>query len=180
MPSNIRADTPYTKNTYTDASGSQVTIQNSFPKGGLRYTDPHGKAYVYAVFWTHIINETAQPFNLNIGFPVDSIELTSSPGSYFRILLPPDTMTTGKTSMFNYGLPRMELFLDTALLTPSTLKRTIAPHDSSAFYVVTLANQWVNGTLRAGLHMEKGKYYYVINGMKMYCGEVDKGFVLQP
>jgi hypothetical protein len=46
---------------YTDSTGRSLIIQNSFPKSGIHYTDPTGKRYIYAVFWTRIINETDNP-----------------------------------------------------------------------------------------------------------------------
>ncbi|WP_289659844.1 hypothetical protein [Flavobacterium panacagri] len=51
----------YTKYEYIDSEGKNLIIQNSFPKGGVRYTDPNGNEYIYAVFWTRIINETSSP-----------------------------------------------------------------------------------------------------------------------
>lgn len=51
-----------TKYVYSDPSGHNLIIENSLPRGGLKYTDPLGEVYVYAVFWTRIINETNNPF----------------------------------------------------------------------------------------------------------------------
>ena len=42
----------YTKYEYTDSIGQSLIIQNSFPKGGTKYTDPNGEVYNYAVFFT--------------------------------------------------------------------------------------------------------------------------------
>ena len=39
----------YTKYKYTDSNGGSVTIQNSLPKGGMKYTDLNGEVYNYAV-----------------------------------------------------------------------------------------------------------------------------------
>ena len=50
-----------TKYEYTDSTGRNLIIQNSFPKSGTHYTDPTGKGYIYAVFWTRIVNETDNP-----------------------------------------------------------------------------------------------------------------------
>jgi hypothetical protein len=100
-----------TESKYTRSDVKGVTIQNSFPKGGLKYTDHNGKVYVYAVFWTRIINETHNPFKLAIDFPADSLELASSAGRYFKLLIPSDTMTFEKEKLFNYGLSDLESFL---------------------------------------------------------------------
>ena len=85
-----------TESKYTRSDVKGVIIQNSFPKGGLKYTDQNGKVYVYAIFWTRVINETDNPFEWKIDFPLDSYDLPSSPGRYFKILLPSDTMTLDK------------------------------------------------------------------------------------
>ena len=46
----------HTKYEYTDSMGKRLIIQNGLPRGGLRYTDPKGEVYAYAIFWTRIIN----------------------------------------------------------------------------------------------------------------------------
>lgn len=61
-----------TKYEYTESNGARLIIQNSFPKSTINYTDPNGKKYIYAVFWTRIINETFDPLELTIDFPLDS------------------------------------------------------------------------------------------------------------
>ena len=78
----------YTKYEYTDSVGASLIIQNSFQKGGIKYINPNGEAYMYVVFWTRIINETDNPLELKIGFPVDSYEVPSLPGKYFKIFGP--------------------------------------------------------------------------------------------
>lgn len=123
----------YTNYKYVDTDGKNVIIKNGFPKGGLKYIDPNGKIYVYAIFWTQIINETVNPFELTINFPTDSFKLPSSPGRYFKILLPPDTLTLDKFPLFNYGLTDLESFLDNGIHKSSSLKRTIIPKESNSF-----------------------------------------------
>lgn len=162
----------HAKYTYADAIGKRLIIQNSFPKGGLKYTDPKGGVYIYAIFWTRIINETPRPFELAIDFPVDSFELPSSAGSYLRVFLPADTMTHEKEDLFNYGLPVSES-LDKALKKAPSLKRTIYPNDSGTFYVVVLSHQGVNGTLRTGLSLKGQDLFYRINDKEIYCGKTN-------
>jgi len=53
-----------TRYEYSDAFGKNLIIENSLPKGGLKYTDPNGKEYIYAIFWTRMTNETDSPFEL--------------------------------------------------------------------------------------------------------------------
>jgi hypothetical protein len=162
-----------TKYEYTDSIGKSLIIQNSLPKGGLRYTDTNGKEYVYAVFWTRIINETDNPFELKIDFPLDSYELPSSPGRHFKLLLPSATMTLDKEPLFNYGLKDLETFLNNNLHKASSLKRTINPKESSAFYVVTLANLGVESTLRTGFSLKGQNLFYRINDKEIHCGKVN-------
>jgi hypothetical protein len=170
----------HTKYTYADAIGKHMIIQNSFPKGGLKYTDPKGNVYIYAIFWTRIINETPRPFELAINFPVDSFELPSSAGNYLRAFLPADTMTHEKEDLFNYGLP-VSASLDKALQKAPSLKRTIYPHDSGTFYVVLLSHRGVNGTLRTGLSLKGQDLFYSINDKEIYCGKTNsEKLILQP
>jgi hypothetical protein len=165
---------------YVDAPGQHLIIENSLPKGGLKYTAPDGKVYVYAVFWTRITNETVNPFTLTIDFPVDSFEFPSSPERYFKILIPSDTMTLEKVSLFNYGLSNLKPFLDSAIHKPSSLKRTINPNESNVFYFVILSYKGVNGTLRTGLNLKGQDLFYRINDKVIPCGKIDlKGFTLQ-
>ncbi|MCZ8023716.1 MAG: hypothetical protein ACK5FG_07270 [Chryseotalea sp.] len=161
-----------TESKYIRSDVKGVIIQNSFPKGGLKYTDHNGKVYVYAVFWTRIINETDNPFTLTIDFPADSLELASSAGRYFKLVLPSDTMTLEKEKLFNYGLPVLESFLDKYLQKPTSLKRTINQKESSVFYVVTLFNKGVDGTLRTGLRLNAQNLFYRINDKEIHCGKI--------
>lgn len=163
----------YAKYEYADAIGKRMIILNGFPRGGLKYTDPNGKVYVYAIFWTRIINETANPLKLTIDFPVDSFDLPSSPDRYFKIFLPADTMTPEKEGLFNYGLPVLNSFLDTGLQKASSLKRTIHPNESAGFYFVTLFNRGVDGTLRTGVSLKGQRLFYSINDKEIPCGMIN-------
>jgi len=164
----------YTKYVYTDSNGGSLTIQNSFPKGGIRYTDSKGNVYVYAVFWTQISNETDNPLVLNIDFPSDSFEIPTLPGKYFKVLIPKDTMTLEKLPLFNYGLTDLKPFFDKNIDKPSSLKRTINPKESSAFYLVTLRLfEGVGGVLRTGLSLKEQNLYYKINNKEIQCGSIN-------
>jgi len=169
-----------TKYEYTESNGARLIIQNSFPKSGINYTDPNGKKYIYAVFWTQIINETVNPLELTIDFPLDSFEIPSSSGNYMKLLLPSDTMTIDKESMYDYGLT-IKSFLDNNLYKSSSLKRTINQKGSSTFYVVTLSNRGVGGTsftgvggaIRTGLSIKEQNLFYRINGKEIPCGKIN-------
>ena len=161
-----------TKYEYTESNGARLIIQNSFPKSGINYTDPNGKKYIYAVFWTRIINKTANSLELTINFPLDSFEIPSSSGNYMKLLLPSDTMTIDKEPLYDYGLT-IKSFLDNNRHESSSLKRTINQKSSSAFYVVTLSNRGVGGTLRTGLSIKEQKLFYRINDKEIPCGKIN-------
>lgn len=176
----------HTQYEYADSIGKRLIIQNGFPKGGIKYTDPNGEDYVYAVFWTRVINETDNPLELEIDFPVNSYELPSLPGKYLKILLPPDTMTPDKAPMFNYGLTHLESFLDTNIHKPSSLKRSIHPKDSSGFYVVILSLiEGAKGAMRTGLSLKGQNLFYkisridgapalsLIDEKEIFCGSIN-------
>lgn len=164
----------YTQYKYTYSNGANVIIQNSYPKGGTRYTDPNGEKYVYAVFWTQIINETDNPLELKIDFPLDSYEVPSLPDKYFKILVPSELMTLGKAPLFNYGLKDLNTFLDKNIHKPSSLKRTINPKESSGFYVVMLCLlDGAHGTLRTGFRLKGQNLYYKINNKEIPCGSIN-------
>ena len=162
----------YTRYKYTDSKGASLIIQNSFPKSGIDYTDSNGKKYIYAVFWTRIINKTANPLELTINFPLDSFEIPSSSGNYMRLLLPTDTMTINKKPLYDYGLT-IKSFLDNNSHKSTSLERTINSKSSSAFYVVALSNHEVNGTLRTGLSLKEQNVFYRINDKEIYCGKIN-------
>lgn len=177
----------HTKYEYTDSSGKRLVIQNGLPRGGSRYTDPNGEVYSYAIFWTRIINETDSPLEFKIDF-LDSYEVPSLTGKYFKLLVPPDTMTLYNIPLFNYGLS-LDSFLDKNIHKPSSLKRTINPKESSAFYVVklSLVSEGPRGggdILRTGLSLKGQDLFYrvsVYNGTapssisekEIHCGSIN-------
>jgi len=98
-----------TKYDYTDSIGKRLIILNSFRKGGP-YTDPKGISYGEVIFWTRLINETGNPLELKIDFPVDSFEVPGLSGKYYTLLVPPDTMTIDKEPLYDYGMTGLKLF----------------------------------------------------------------------
>jgi hypothetical protein len=182
----------HTKYEYTDSIGKRLTIQNGFPRGGMKYTDSSGEVYVYAVFWTRIINETDNRLELKIHFPVDSYEIPSLPGKYYKVLVPPDTMTFDKEDLFIYGLTDLDSFLDKRIHKPSSLERIINPKESSGFYVVILGLvEGAHGTVRTGLSLDGQDLFYRIKNdgsrsntkssdKEINCGSINlKDLVLQ-
>jgi hypothetical protein len=164
---------------YNDSNGARLIIQNGLPRGGMKYTDPNGEVYVYAVFWTRIINETDNPLELTTDFSLDSFEIPSSSGNYMKLFLPSDTMTIDKAPLYEYGLT-IKTFLDNNRHKSSSLKRTINQKSSSAFYVVTLSDRGVGGTLRTGLSIKEQNLFYRINDKEIPCGKINfKKMMLQ-
>ena len=183
----------HTKYEYTDPIGKSLVIQNSASWGGIKYTDANGEVYTYAIFWTRIINETDNPLQLKIDFPVDSYEVPSLPGKYYKILVPPDTMTIDKEPLFNRGVTDLESFLDSSIHKSSLLKRTIYSKDSSGFYVVMLCLvEGAHGTMRTGLSLKGQDLFYrvsvynstappsVISEKEIPCGSINlKNLILR-
>jgi hypothetical protein len=174
---------------YTDSIGKILIIQNSFPIGDS-YTDPNGKEYFKVIFWTRIINETDNPLELKIDFPVDLYEVAGLPGKYYKVLVPPDTMTIDKEPLYNYGLTGLKSFLDNSIhKPPSSLKRNINPKESSAFYVVILFDNGVSGPFRTGLSIKGQNLFYrisrydkrsLLDEKEINCGSINfKNLILQ-
>ena len=161
-----------TKFEYTESNGARIIIQNSFPKSGLNYTDPEGNKYVYAVFWSRIINETDNSLELTIDVPLDSFEITTSSGNYMNLLFPADSMTIDKEPLYDYGL-KVKYFLDKNRHKSSSLKRTINAKESSFFYVVTLSSSAVTGTMRTGFNLKEKNLFYRINNKEIHCGKIE-------
>ena len=163
----------YSKYEYTNSMGKRLIIQNSLPKGGQVYIGSNGEKYFYAIFWTRIINETDNPLELKIEFPLASYELPSAPGADFRLFFPADTMTNDKKPLYDYGLTGLKSFVDDAFFKPSFLKRIISPEKSCSFYVVTLSKQGVNGPVRTEFFLKGQNVYYSINKNEIHCGKIN-------
>ena len=155
-----RSNDPFihTEYEYTDSTGKRLIIQNSFSRG-IKYTDPTGKKENKVLFWTRITNETENPLELNIDFPVE-YEVPSLPGRYFKILLPSDTMTLDRAPLPDYGITDLKSFLDNSIHKPSSLKRTINPKESGGFYVAILFDKGVVGPFRTGLSIKGQNLFY--------------------
>ncbi|WP_281632639.1 hypothetical protein [Flavobacterium luteolum] len=165
----------YTKYEYTDSAGKNLILQNSLPKGGISYTDPRGHKYIYAIFWTRIINETDNSIELKINFPMDSYEIPALPGKYYKTLIPSDTMTIQKIPLFNYGLTNLEPFFDKNIDKPSSLKRIIRPKELTGFYVVTLrlVGGEKYGVLRTEFSLKGQNLFYKIRDKEIQCGSIE-------
>lgn len=157
---------------YADFMGKHIVIQNSLSRG-IRYTDPSGRKENKVLFWTRITNETENPLELNIYFPVE-YEVPSLPGRYFKILLPSDTMTLEKESLPDYGITDLKSFLDNNIHKPSSLKRTINPKESGGFYIAILFDTGVVGPFRTRLSIKGQNLFYKVT---RYAGKQGASFV---
>ena len=151
----------YTNYKYTNSDNGSIIVENSLPKGGMKYTDAKGEIYNYVVFWTRIINETDKTLELNINFPLNSYEVPLLPGKYYEVLIPSDTMTIEKSPLYLYGLKNFETFLNNNIHKESNLKRTINSKESTGFYVVMLClSEGAHGTMRTELNLKEGNIFY--------------------
>ena len=161
----------YTEFKYDDSLNKGISIHNSYPKGGQKYTAPNGKEYIYLVFWTCIKNETDSDLALSIEFPIEPFTVPSSPEVNFNLYLPIEEMTQNREPLFSYGLD-LKLFLDKNIEKLPELIKTIKPNESYSFYVVALSNKGVDGVVRAGFELQKEKLIYKINNHEINCGRI--------
>jgi hypothetical protein len=153
----------YTNYKYVDTDGKNVIIKNGFPRGGLKYADRNGDNYNYAVFWTQIINQTDNPIELTLDFPLNSYEVPSLPGKYYKVLIPNDTMTFEKFPLYLYGLTNLESFLDKNIHKSPSLRRTINPKESTCLYFIILClTEGAHGSMRTGLSLKGQNLIYEI------------------
>ncbi|MEJ7559893.1 MAG: hypothetical protein WKF66_16395 [Pedobacter sp.] len=179
---NIEPSKDHIKSINAETERKGAIIQNSLPKGGVAingkkgYTDPTGISHGFGIFWTRIINETATPLELTISFPQDSFAISSAPNSYFKLLLPPDTMTLEKQSLYNYGYKTSDVrsFLDTSFNKPSFLRRTINPKEECLLYVMMLIHLPDNGAIRTGFVLKEEDLLYKVS----IAGQLDSASFL--
>jgi len=168
-PANKDSSIPST--THID-TGKGVIIQNSGPRGGP-YTDPTGKRFGHAIFCTRVINETATPIKFTINFPADSFSISPLPLSYFKLFLPPDTMTMDKEPSYDYGATGLKSFMDTGLNKPTSLQKTINPNEEYLFYVGMLMKMPDNGPVRTRLVLKEGDLFYRVS----IAGQLDSALI---
>jgi len=153
---------------YADATGKHVVIKNSAPKGG-GYVDSNGKRHPYVVFYTEMANETSNAIDLKVDFPLDSFEFPLSSGNYISIFVPADTMSFDRVTAQDYGLP-VKSYLENDSKKSNSLRRTIVPNGSTAFYVLMLSRKGVDGAFRTGLSLEGENLVYEVSAYKSIPG----------
>ena len=99
-------------------------------------------------------------------------------------------MTPDKQRIHNYSRTGLKHFLETSIDEQSSLKRTVNPKGSTAFYVVRLlikpASGWQTakrdsnirrnsdyGTTRAGFSLKGQNIFYTLNGKEIQCGSIN-------
>ena len=166
----INTESIDTDSTYTDSNGIDVTIQNSLPRGGP-YTDPTGKTFGQAIFWSRVINETDTPLELTINFPADSFAIPPSPDSYLKLYVSPNA------SLYNYSQTDLNSFLDTGINKPTLLQITLDPKEECLFNIGTVSYQ-SGGMVRAGLVLKEQALFYRISIIPHFesalfpCGQI--------
>lgn len=152
----------YTDSSYTNAAGKRIFIQNSFPKGGGRYTQANGKTFSYVIFWYRVVNESETPIELTVNFPSDSFTIFQSHNSYTKIFLLKEPMTLEKVPMLDYGVTELKSFLDAGFYNPSSLHRTIKPKEACLFYISMLFMD-ARGSARMELVLNGQDLFYNMN-----------------
>ncbi len=150
------------KKWYSETTSNGVIIQNSFPKGGP-YTGPTKKYfnYTHLVFFTRVINETDNPFELTVYFSADSIPIPHSSDTFVKLFLPSDTMTFDKQSLFDYGVTALKSFDK-----PTMFQRTINPKEDCLFYVVAIFYQTAADALNQ--HRGGNRAELVLKGQDLF------------
>lgn len=174
----------FTKYEYSDSEEKRITIENGYLRGGIKYIDPNGNDISYAVFWTRIINETANPLELEIDLPINSYEISNFPGKNFKILVPNYNITLDKIPLINQT--DLISFLDNNINKPALFKRTINPKESSGFYFVMLISTLeATGMARTELKLKGQELFYkisrysntkaetIIDEKEIHCGSIN-------
>ncbi len=147
---------------YSETTVNDVTIQNSYPKGGL-YKAPvaDGFNHSYLVFYTRMINNSSNSIDIKIDFSGDSIPIPNSPNTYLKLFLPKDKMTPEKQSAFSYGVTELE-----SLHEPTSFQKTLKDQDECLFYVVAFfyqTNVYAEEEDKGG---NRGEFY--LDGQTLY------------
>lgn len=151
----------------------KITIKNSLPKGGLKYTDQYGSKYTYVVFYSEVINTSDSTLHLSLKFPSDVYPLTEDQEVNFSFYLPSESMTEEKKTQFMYGLD-VENYLINNLGKSTKMNKEIQPNSSSYIYVLAVSNKGVNGTVRAELVLKDDALFYQLNGLEIKTGLLQK------
>ena len=172
----------HTEAWYTDASGVDVLIQNSFPKWGTPLLDSARRALGFSslIFFNRIINEGNVPIEVTVDFPSDSFPSPVSSDAYLNVFLPADSMTISNEAAYSYGLTSLSSLFEGESAEAATLQRTIYPKQACTFYVVILfyakeGRGFYQNASRAKLVLEGQNLFYKINQRDFKaipCGQI--------
>jgi hypothetical protein len=105
------------------------------PRGG-NHTDLTGKNFGYRIFRVHVINDTIVPVELSINFPGTPVPLLPGSTSYINVFLFPDTMTPDSIrNIYNFGITKLDSFLNAGLNKPTFMKTLIKPKEHLLLYI---------------------------------------------
>lgn len=159
----------FSKYYYLNSDGQQIIIENSLPKGGFLKNIPYSDNRFYAVFWTQIINETDNSIKLTFRIPNKDIQLYSSPGRFFNLLISNDTINTEMKYQFNYGLD-IESLIERNRNQKFEINKNIYPKTSSSLFFISLFNHGINGPIRTELKFDNCKLNYRVNELEINIG----------
>jgi hypothetical protein len=145
---------------FTDSKGNLVKFIHSLPKGGGQVFH-NGKKYAYVVFWTHVINQSATPLELQVKFP--AVTYFKSPESYIHILLPRETMNNEKVQLFDYGLTNLQSIINDETNQKSALQKKINPKEDYFIYVTVFIHKDLSGPARAKFEVKDKDLFYKIS-----------------
>lgn len=162
---------------YSETTSNEVTIQNSFNKGGP-YTGPVDYYFNVSnlVYYTRVTNVSAEPLALTINFSADAIPIPNSPDTYVKLFLPPDTMALDRRDLFNYGVNDLRSFDQS-----TSFKRMINPNEDCLFNVVAIfyqtkpsASDQERGGNRAELVLKGQDLFYRMPPQidSLFCGNI--------
>lgn len=149
-------------NWYSETTSNGITIQNSFPKGGLyNGTVKEGFNHSYLVFFTRISNETGKPIEMKIDFSAHPINIPNSPNTYVKLFLPQDEMTLEKQDLFSYGITELKSQDES-----TSFQKKVGHNEACLFYVVALFYQ----THASAQHEDKGgnRGEFFLEGKNLY------------
>ncbi len=163
--------------TYAYANG-ELLVQNSFPRGGS-YVSTSSDRYGYGIFWTRVTNHTDSVLRMDIKFPDTPQPIPNSSGSYFRLLLPEDSLTPARINSMDYGVDDLTALFEQPNGEFTTQQCIAQPGDTCAFYTAVLLGVPDNGPVRTGITIDAKQVIYRISIDRRLdttyipCGHID-------
>lgn len=150
----------HTEERFEDSLGRAIRVYNSYPRGGAYNSSGHKDGY--RIFWTSIVNESTTPLKLTVEIPIDSFPTLTSPNSYIKALIPPNTMTLEKLELLDFGVTNIKSILDNGFKKPSKLEIILNPKTEYFYYTLFLFHE-SEGTARSALVLKGQDLFYRIS-----------------